>query len=319
MLIYEIILLFQLLVCILTFYCCVWTNIIMSILFYLSFAIISFSSIYSFIFIYISFNLKINFRLNIKLFIFTLDLFGRLNFLLQICLICTKSLYNFNDLYLQKYLNICPFTLSLDIFTKNTSYYEKRRCELYNIYTNSRYKYQYICSYNASIDFKDDKSDNGLDKMICIPKINNITNNKIINQFSALYNNNDSELFYCNRVDMPIKNTYIKDESCNKKHYRNLFDILFLIIHAIFIYYEKLYKKLEIDLLKKIIRELLNQTQGLIGDNDDCSTDNDEDNPNNISFEEENDGNIIVENNEVCIIDINIKDYDENVNKQKLD
>ena len=217
LLIYKLILLSQLLIYILAFIFCIWTNIIMKILFYLSFIVISFSSIYSFIFIYISFDLKINYSQNTKLFFFTYDLFGKLNFILQLTLICSKSLYNFNDIYFQNYLKNCPFTLSSDIFLNNTSYYEKRRCELYNIYANSRYKYQYICSYNASKDFESDKSDNGLDKIICIPKINNITNNNIINQFSALYDNDDNKLFYCNRFDKPIKSAYIKDEICKKK------------------------------------------------------------------------------------------------------
>ena len=319
LLIYKLILLFQLLVHIFVFIFCAWTNIIMKILFYLSFAIISFSSIYSFIFIYISFDLKINYSKNTKLFIFTCNLFGKLNFILQFFLICSRSLYFFNFIYFQKYLETCPFTLSSDIFSNNTSYYEKRRCELYNIYENSRYKYQYICSYNASKDSENDKSDNGLDKMICIPKIKNITNNNIINQFSALYDNNESQLFYCNRFDMPIKNEFIKDEFCNKKNFSKLFYILFLIIQGIYLFYDRLYEELEVDLLVKILRELLNQAQRIIGDNDDCSTDNDESNSNNISFDEENDENIIVENNEVLNVDLNIKDYDENAKNQKLD
>ena len=319
LLIYKLILLFQLLVHIFVFIFCAWTNIIIKILFYLSFVIISFISIYSFIFIYISFDLKINYSKNVKLFTYTCDLFGKLNFILQLFLICSRSLYYFNDIYFQKYLETCPFTLSSDIFSNNTSYYEKRRCELYNIYENSRYKYQYICSYNASKDSENDKSDNGLDKMICIPKIKNITNNNIINQFSALYDNNESQLFYCNRFDMPIKNAFIKDEYCKKKNFRNLFYILFLTIQEISIFYVKLYKRLQADLMEKIISELLNQVQRLIGDNDDCSTDNDESNSNNISFDEENDENIIVENSEVLNVDLNIKDYGENAKNQKLD
>jgi hypothetical protein len=155
--------------------------------------------------------------------------------------------------------------------------------------------------------------------MICIPKIKNITNNNIINQFSALYDNNESQLFYCNRFDMPIKNAFIKDEFCNKKNFRNLFYTLFFIIQTISLFYNKLYKQLQFDVMKKIINELLNQAQRLIGDNDDCSTDNEESNSNNISFDEENDENIIVENNEVLNVDLNIKDYDENAKKPKLD
>ena len=319
LLIYKLILLFQLLVYILAFIFCIWTNIIMKLLFYLSFVVISFSSIYSLIFIHISFDIKINYRQNNKLFKYSYDLFCKLNCILQLFLICSIILYYFNNIYYEKYLKNCPFTLSSDIFSNNTSYYEKRRCELYNIYANSRFKYQYICSYNASKDFENDKSDNGLDKIICIPKINNTINNNIINQFSALYDNNTSEFFYCNRFDKPIKNAYIKDEFCNKKNFSKLFDILFLIIQGIPIFFDKLYIRLQLELMKKILSEFLNQAQRLIGDSDDCSTDNDESNSNNISFDEENEENIIVENNEVLNIDLNIKDYYENIKRSKLD
>ena len=319
LLIYKLILLSQLLIYILAFIFCVWTSIIMKILFYLSFIVISFSSIYSLIFIYISFDLKINYSQNTKLFYYTYYLFDKLNFILPIALLYFKSFYYFNDLYFQNYLKNCPFTLSSDIFSNNTSYYEKRRCELYNIYANSRYTYQYICSYNASKEFENDKSDNGLDKIICIPKINNNTNNNIINQFSAIYDNDNNKLFYCNRFDKPIKNAYIKDEFCNKKNFSILFYILFLIIQVINLFYDKLYIRLEFEIMNKVVGQLLNQSQRLIGDNDDCSTDNDESNSNNVSFDEENDENIIVENSEVIYVDLNIKDYDENAKKSKLD
>ena len=41
-------------------------------------------------------------------------------------------------------------------FTINEPYinlHHKRICDLYNINNNSRYKYQYICSYNSFEDF----------------------------------------------------------------------------------------------------------------------------------------------------------------------
>ena len=76
--------------------------------------------------------------------------------------------------------------------------------------------------------------------------MNNITNNYKINQFNILYDNhNDSELFYCNRFDLPLKNAYIKDEYCNnKKDFSVIFEILFLIIYSLKIYFYKLYNQL---------------------------------------------------------------------------
>ena len=74
------------------------------------------------------------------------------------------------------------------------------------------------------------------------------------------------------------------------------------------------------DLIIRIATDFLNQARRLLDDNNDnCSTDNDESNSNNISFDEENEENIIVENNEVLNIDLNIKDYYENIKRSKLD
>ena len=77
--------------------------------------------------------------------------------------------------------------------TFNESKYGKRRCELYNINLNSRYKYQYICSYNASEDFQGDKKKDGFDKIECVLKINNIEGNDIINKFYKVFGSHDND------------------------------------------------------------------------------------------------------------------------------
>lgn len=74
--------------------------------------------------------------------------------------------------------------------------YEKRRCELYNIYNNSRHKHQYICSHDAAKDFESNKTNDGLDKVICIKKINDVKNNNIINKFIETYNSNNINKFF---------------------------------------------------------------------------------------------------------------------------
>jgi len=319
LLIYKLLLFIQLLAYILAFIFCIWTTKLIKILFYLTFVYVSFSCIYSFIYIYISFDLKFNFIRNSKLFNYTYYLFGKLNSVLYMVIILSHNLYYLNNHHFGKYLKNCPFTLSSDL--NNTFYYEKHRCELYNIYANSRYKYQYICSYNASENFENDKSDNNLDRIICIPKINNIINNDIINKFSLLYYNNVSKLFYCSRIDLPKKNAFIKDEYCNnKRNFPFLFYILFLIIQVLSFIFNGLYKILQEYLLIRITRELVNETERLLNrENDNCSTDNDESNSNNISFIEENNKNIIVENNEVYNVDLNNNDYNENKEKLKLE
>ena len=80
---------------------------------------------------------------------------------------------------------------------------------------NSRYKYNYICSYNAYKVFKYDKTDDGLDKLICIPVKNIINNNDVINNFINEYKDNRN--YYCSRIDKPRKNKYIKSEYGNGK------------------------------------------------------------------------------------------------------
>ena len=320
LLIYKLFLLFQLLVFVFVLIFCIWTSKFMKIIFYLNFAFGAFICIYSFIFVYISLDLKIDYSHYTKLFKFSYNLFGKLNAFLQVFVVLSKLICSINDFYFTKYNKNCPFTLSSDLFSNNNTYYEEHRCELYNIYNNSRYKYQYICSYNASKDFQNDKSDNGLDKIICIPKMSNITNNNIINKFSALYGNNDSELFYCNRFDLPTKNSYIKDKYCNNNNNLSSYlDILFMIFQILSLFFGKLYEKLQEDLMIGIRNDLLNQARRLLEEaNDNCSTDNDESNSNNISFDEENDENIIVENNQVSRIILNFKDYDENEKKPKF-
>jgi len=49
-----------------------------------------------------------------------------------------------------KYWKYCPYLIT----DFDYSLHFERRCELYNINNNSRYLYQYICSYDSSKDFK---------------------------------------------------------------------------------------------------------------------------------------------------------------------
>ena len=63
----------------------------------------------------------------------------------------------------------------------------------------------------------------------------------------------------------------------------------------------------------EVLREYINR----VLDKDDNDTEYDESNSNNVSFNEEEDQNIILENHIVYSIDINIKDYYIE-NKEKL-
>ena len=221
---------------------------------------------------------------------------------------------NYNKDYLDTFLNNCPFTL-----IKNESNFVGHTCELYNIYNNSRYKYQYICSYNASKDFKSEKTKDGHEKIQCVVKKHNISSSDIITNFINKYENNSmnvSEFFYCSRIDMPIKDENY-NEYCNKEF--NLFIsfnvIEFFLSISFFAQFES-FKKLA-KYISKTREELL---QIAIINNDlkaDYSTDNDDDNANDISFNEEEDKNIIVEKHEINEINFNIKNLFGNEEKQK--
>ena len=96
------------------------------------------------------------------------------------------------------YLNICPYTISdLDL-----KLHLKRRCELYNINNNSRYSYQYICSYNSSKELqikklsKKQKQDFNSYNALCLKVESLIKNNSIVDLFSKEYSNSDK---YYNR------------------------------------------------------------------------------------------------------------------------
>ena len=96
----------------------------------------------------------------------------------------------------KEYKKQCPFNIKFD-----TNY--EKKCELFNINANSRYKYQYICSYDASNVFSLSKK---------------IKNNRIICTKAKTSINNlesNSSIYYCSRTDIPKNNTYINIKYCN--------------------------------------------------------------------------------------------------------
>ena len=101
------------------------------------------------------------------------------------------------------YLNICPYTISdLDL-----KLHLKRRCELYNINNNSRYSYQYICSYDSSKELKikklskKQKQDFNSYNALCLKVESLIKNNSIVDLFSKEYSNSDK--YYCSITSKP--------------------------------------------------------------------------------------------------------------------
>ena len=123
-----------------------------------------------------------------------------------------------------KYWKYCPYLL------KDLDYnlHFERRCELYNINNNSRYLYQYICSYDSSKDFKKDK-------IICnsVKAINET--NKVLYLFNNEYQK--SNKYYCSRTNMPDNYSFVNHKKCKKANYSWMIALLVIYIFEYIFYY----------------------------------------------------------------------------------
>ena len=299
----------------------IWADKYIKILSYVSLIIFWITVIYSLAFICIFYVSKMLLA-NLKVINYSFKFFKQSNKMIYIVITVTGQITNYlNKFKFETYAQNCPFTLSSNL--NNSLYFEDKRCELYNIYNNSRYKYQYICSYNPyEYYWKNEKSKDGFQKMQCVPKTNNLSNFEIIDKFAQIYKNmNISELFYCNLVEMPIKNEFIPEKYCNTKvplHHR--YNFLFNISYLIAIIFSEYYKVLVEHMIKSIEGELRNLLRDyIVKEEDNISTDNDEANSNNASFIEEDEVNLIVENNNVQKLDMSITNLVENGKKEKQD
>ena len=152
-----------------------------------------------------------------------------------------------------KYWINCPFTID-DPYEK---LHYKRRCELYNINSNSRYRYQYICSYDSYKDFRYEynyyyinkqvyyvKEDKKIKKniendyILCVQFQSVILNNTLVNLFNKEYLNDKK--YYCGRTNLPKKNNFVENEDCNNNFKKNIF-YLFLIVCILQILYAIIY------------------------------------------------------------------------------
>ena len=264
--------------------------------------IVLITSIFSIIYTFIKVDLNLNIIKNRKCQKLFLYLFYSLNY---ITLIITIFRYPYDVSAISEfdiYFKYCPFTLSY-----NESHYEEKVCDLYNITYNSRYKYQYICSYDAYAykSSLNNKTYDRLDSMICIPKKTNIINNEVINKFNKLYN--ITKQFYCSRINKPKKHEFIKDEYCNKGIDVHIFIAYFHLIYIV-LYPFQFKFGYELNNIRYIGLFEVNNNN-INSDNETHCGDN---NLNNISFNKEPDKNIIVENHEVYDIEVNIKNFYEN-------
>jgi hypothetical protein len=198
-----------------------------------------------------------------------------------------------------EYLEICPYTISdLDL-----KLHLERRCDLYNINNNSRYSYQYICSYNSAEEFKikqlikKQEKDINSYNVICVKVESLIKNNSIIDLFSKEYANSDK--YYCSITNKPKDFNYAEHKDCNNTIKENLF----ILVNAI--YYIQLY------CFRIYFKYLENRTDSLAHFHQfNNPIDETKESENSIrinNFRKEKTINIIIENKEIFPIKSDIK------------
>ena len=206
---------------ILTPFCIIWTHVSLQVLFYITF--FPLCSIYIFILlieisIYGKYLKSLKYKLEKRICLFTL-IFFLLSFTFGIILFINLGRF-------EKFIKNCPFYLDkLDY-----GLYFDRRCELYDTNYNSRYSYQFICSYDSSKDFINIKSkliqEIKPDSVICT-KFNELIDNNIIKNFKDVYIKKD--IYYCSRTNMPQENdfSFAKAKDCRKTKYNLMLSLTF--------------------------------------------------------------------------------------------
>ena len=242
-----------------------------------------------------------------------------------------------------KYKKICAFTLgNMDI-----KLHLKKRCDFYNTNTNSRYSYQYICSYNPTDELKNFKlsekefdTSNKLDIIRCLPVKNLFNNSIIISEFDQEYK--DIDKYYCNIVYKPETNKFIDNAECNKNRYTLyklclsfLFFQLFFITISITCLKNRennnnnnlqremddsdlfrigaMLRLFNLNRMLMLLRELLNNNNQNTSDSNISTQKSEKENDNDNNYIEEKNKNIIIDNNIGLEVDVNIKNlYKEN-------
>ena len=231
-----------------------------------------------------------------------------------VLIFCENFILDINDGKYRKYLKICPYTISdLDL-----NLHLRRRCDLYNINNNSRYSYQYICSYNSALEFRYKENQIDLQKkakklekeinpdyVICLKVESLIKNNSIIDSFSKEYTN--SEIYYCSRTNKPNDFSFATHKDCNSKIKKG-FIYIFNFICFLQIFYFQIYMRY----MSLRFRRLYNFQNGNMPHFHQFNNPNDvtKDSENSIeinNFRKENTINIIIENKEIFPIKSDIK------------
>ena len=210
-------------------------------------------------------------------------------FWITIIIITTKNFVDFKSLRKN-----CPYII------KDLDYnlHIKNRCELYNINNNSRYAYQYICSYNSSKDFKNTFSNEIKDNNVICVSYKNIINNDVINKFINEYK--DEEKFLCSRTNIP-NDKYVNDKNCSEKQNRYMYAFLILTYIRLLIIFGPVLGACFSDENMRI------NPNNFILDLSRKSTSVSEKPNSHEDFVRKNTENIIIENKEIFVINTNIK------------
>ena len=204
----------------------------------------------------------------------------------------------------------CPFVID-DVNYKD---HIRRRCDLYDRNFNSRYSYQYICSYDPSNDFKyllshEIKPDN----IVCLKYNNSIKNNNITKSFINVYKK--EKIFYCGRTNKPKKYSNVKPKNCSDSKYRQMLAFIILAYLRI-LFVGWLYCMVYLYPLEEnpnMIPDMVNISRK--------STIESEISKENENFEAKKTVNIIIEQKKAFIVDVNIQDLepkDNNINNNDL-
>ena len=221
-----------------------------------------------------------------------ITIYGILYFVFMLFWIVVIVIITINFVKYKTFWDNCPYII------KNLEYnlHVKKRCELFNINNNSRYAFQYICSYDSSKDFKNTiNSEIEEDNVICLP-YNNIINNDIINKFINEYK--DEQKFICSRTNIP-KYEYANDKDCSEKKSKYMYSFLVLVYLRFIILFSPI---LSTDFYD----------EGDVLDISRKSTNVSEKPKRDEIFVKQKTQNIIIENKEIFIINTNIKNVDSN-------
>ena len=202
----------------------IWTHVSLQVLMYIS--LFALCSIYIFyllieISIYGKYLKNLKYKLEKHIFLSS--------FIFLLLILFFYAIIFINIIRFSKFIINCPFYLDKLDYALDFD----RRCELYETNYNSRFSYQYICSYDSSKEFADINKKKLIqkinpDNVICT-KFNKLIDSTIINNFKNVYNKKD--IFYCSRTNMPQENDYsfAKTKDCRMSKYKLMISLCCII------------------------------------------------------------------------------------------